>query len=78
MTGKWSPLVLVALTASPMRFSEVTRKIDGVSERMASQTLKTLKTLERDGFVLRQVLDTSPPKVGYSDHQRHPLTALRP
>ncbi|MDV8003277.1 helix-turn-helix domain-containing protein [Rhodococcus sp. IEGM 1318] len=62
-TGRWGALALAALNESPYRFSALRRRVDGVSERMLSQTLQTL---ERDGLVHREVLETIPPKVEYS------------
>ncbi|ORC20589.1 transcriptional regulator [Rhodococcus qingshengii] len=62
-TGRWGALALAALNKGPYRFSALRRRVDGVSERMLSQTLQTL---ERDGLVHREVLETIPPKVEYS------------
>lgn len=62
-TGRWGALALAALHEGPYRFSALRRRVDGVSERMLSQTLQTL---ERDGLVHREVLETIPPKVEYS------------
>lgn len=67
VTSKWAVLVLAALRSGPARFSELRRRIGGVSEKMLSQTLRTL---ESDGFVHREVAATTPPQVTYS------LTAL--
>lgn len=63
ITSKWGVLVLIALRHNTMRFSELRRLIDGVSERMLSQTLKLL---EEDGFVARKDFKTVPPHVEYS------------
>ncbi|MBB3038308.1 winged helix-turn-helix transcriptional regulator [Hoyosella altamirensis] len=63
ITGRWGVLVLAALADSTCRFSELRRRIDGVSERMLAQTLQNL---ERDGLVRRDVLTTIPPHVEYS------------
>ena len=54
---------MLALSEETLRFSALRRKIGGVSERMLSQTLKTL---EEDGFVLRKSYDVVPPHVEYS------------
>ncbi|MDB5534953.1 MAG: helix-turn-helix transcriptional regulator [Hyphomicrobiales bacterium] len=64
---KWTILVIRMLGERPMRFNELRRKIDGVSQRMLSLTLRGL---ERDGFVIRTVRPTVPPQVDYT------LTAL--
>jgi DNA-binding HxlR family transcriptional regulator len=62
VTSKWAVLVLAGLEAGPMRFSALRRRIDGVSEKMLSQTLRTL---EADGFLEREVAPTTPPQVTY-------------
>lgn len=62
-TSRWGILALAALTEGDYRFNALRRRVDGVSERMLSQTLQTL---ERDGMVVRTVLETIPPKVEYS------------
>ncbi|MBC2639536.1 MULTISPECIES: helix-turn-helix domain-containing protein [unclassified Rhodococcus (in: high G+C Gram-positive bacteria)] len=63
VTGRWGVLALAALTEGSYRFSALRRRVDGVSERMLSQTLQAL---ERDGLVIREVLEAIPPKVEYS------------
>jgi len=63
ITGRWGVLALAALTEGNYRFSALRRRVDGVSERMLSQTLQAL---ERDGLVVRDVLEAIPPKVEYS------------
>ncbi|NMN98049.1 winged helix-turn-helix transcriptional regulator [Antrihabitans stalactiti] len=63
VTGRWGVLALVALDDGPQRFNALRRHVDGVSERMLSQTLQAL---ERDGLVHREVLAAIPPKVEYS------------
>ena len=60
---RWSSLILVMLLEKTHRFSELARRIGGVSERMLAHSLHAL---EGDGFVLRVVLPTKPPKVEYS------------
>lgn len=62
-TSRWGILALAALTEGDYRFNALRRRVDGVSERMLSQTLQTL---ERDGLVVRTVLEAIPPKVEYS------------
>ena len=62
LTSKWSVLVLRCLSEGVHRFSELKQRIEGVSEKMLSQTLKTL---EHDGFILRTVYPVVPPKVEY-------------
>ena len=63
VTSKWGVLVLVALSERTLRWSELRRQVEGVSEKMLAQTLQTL---ERDGLVNRKVLEAIPPKVEYS------------
>lgn len=62
LTNKWSVLVLRCLTDGVQRFSQLRKRIEGVSEKMLAQTLKLL---ERDGFILRTVYAEVPPKVEY-------------
>lgn len=61
--GKWKGLVLYHLLEGPLRFSEVQRRLRGVTQRML--TLQ-LRELEADGLVHRQVYPVVPPKVEYS------------
>src|SRR4051812_17343823 len=63
VTGKWGVLVLVALDGRTLRWGELRRTVEGVSEKMLAQTLRTL---EADGFVLRKSMDVIPPHVEYS------------
>jgi DNA-binding HxlR family transcriptional regulator len=63
VTGKWAVLALVALHEGPRRFGELRRRVDGVSEKMLSQTLQVL---ERDGLVHREVRSAIPPHVEYT------------
>ncbi|MFC8225794.1 winged helix-turn-helix transcriptional regulator [Streptomyces sp. NPDC057287] len=67
VTGRWGGLTLGALYESGARFNELRRRVDGVSEKMLSQTLHAL---ERDGLVHREARLTNPPRVDYD------LTAL--
>ena len=60
--SRWGVLVLVVLLDGVHRFSELRRKIGGVSEKMLSQTLQSL---EQDGFVDRKALPVVPPHVEY-------------
>jgi DNA-binding HxlR family transcriptional regulator len=63
VTSKWGVLILVALSGDTLRWGELRRSIEGISEKMLSQTLRTL---EADGFVLRNAHPTIPPRVEYS------------
>nr|WP_050507718.1 helix-turn-helix domain-containing protein [Pseudomonas syringae] len=60
--SRWGVLVLVVLREGMHRFSELRRRIGGVSEKMLSQTLQNL---ESDGFVERKSLPVVPPHVEY-------------
>ncbi|MET9372918.1 helix-turn-helix domain-containing protein [Streptomyces sp. NPDC002992] len=63
VTSRWGVLVLIALRERSYRFSELRRRVGGVSEKMLTQTLQTL---ERDGFVHRDAKPVIPPRVDYS------------
>ena len=63
VSAKWGLLALVALQDATLRFGELRRRVDGVSEKMLSQTLQVL---ERDGLVVREVRSSIPPHVEYS------------
>lgn len=63
VTSTWGVLILVALTDGTLRWSELRRVVEGISEKMLAQTLRTL---ERDGFVHRSAAATVPPRVDYS------------
>jgi DNA-binding HxlR family transcriptional regulator len=67
VTSRWGVLVLILLLEQTHRFSELRRKVEGISEKMLAQTLRAL---EADGFILREVYPTVPLRVEYS------LTAL--
>lgn len=59
---KWSMLVVMTLREQPLRFNELKRAVDGISQQMLT---RTLKGLERDGLVARTVHPTVPPQVEY-------------
>lgn len=60
---KWTLLVVNLLAAGPLRFSEIGRQVDGISNKALS---RTLKNLEARGLVDRRQFLTIPPKVIYS------------
>jgi DNA-binding HxlR family transcriptional regulator len=62
VTGRWGSLTLGALYDDTLRFNQLRRKVEGVSEKMLSQTLHAL---ERDGLVIRDAQPTNPPHVEY-------------
>lgn len=59
---KWSVQIVDMLGEGPMRFSELRRSIEGISQRMLTLTLRGL---ERDGLVTRTVFPEIPPRVDY-------------
>jgi DNA-binding HxlR family transcriptional regulator len=59
---KWTVYVVRYLSDGPMRFNEIKRAIDGISQRMLTLTLRGL---ERDGLVTRTIYPTIPPRVEY-------------
>ena len=63
VADKWTVLVLGLLAAEPVRFNRLRRMVEGVSQKMLSQPLKSL---ERDGLVARRAIATVPVTVEYS------------
>ena len=63
ISDKWVTLVICSLEDGPQRFSEVSRRLAGVSQKMLTQTLRTL---ERDGLVTRTVTASVPVRVDYA------------
>ena len=61
--GKWKPIILFYLEEKKMRFSELSKQIDGITQKMLTQQLREL---ESDGLVSRKVYPEVPPKVEYS------------
>ena len=62
LSDKWVTLVLTALADRPQRYSELSRTIAGVSQKMLTQTLRML---ERDGLVTRTITPSVPVRVNY-------------
>lgn len=62
VTSKWGILILVALSEGPRRWSDLRHGIDGISEKMLAQTLRTL---EADGLLVRDAKPVVPPYVEY-------------
>lgn len=60
---KWSLYIIASLKDGPVRFNELRRRIDGISQRMLTITLRGL---ERDGLVSRTLFPTIPPRVDYA------------
>lgn len=67
MGGRWTPLVVEALEAGPLRFTQVRATVGGVTPKVLTHTLRTM---EQDGLVARRVFAEVPPRVEYE------LTAL--
>lgn len=63
VTSRWAVLILIALQSGTHRFSELRRKMGGVSEKMLAQTLQWL---DADGFVIRRSYPVVPPHVEYT------------
>jgi DNA-binding HxlR family transcriptional regulator len=63
VTSKWGVLVLIALTDRTLRWGQLRRVVQGVSEKMLAQTLQLL---EADGLVHREAFPVIPPHVEYS------------
>ncbi|EMN0395382.1 helix-turn-helix domain-containing protein [Citrobacter freundii] len=63
VTSRWGVLILVALRDGTQRFSDLRRKMGGVSEKMLAQSLQAL---EQDGFINRVSYPVVPPHVEYS------------
>ncbi len=59
---KWSLLLVMTLSGGPLRFNELKRRVPDISQKMLTQTLREL---QRDGMVARQVFPTVPPAVEY-------------
>lgn len=63
LTSRWGVLILIALLPGTLRFSEIRRRIGGVSERMLAQTLQLL---EKDGMINRYDYNIVPLRVEYT------------
>lgn len=63
ISDKWSTLVIYALENGSVRYGEIGRRIEGISKKMLTQTLRKL---ERDGLIQRHMEPAIPPTVEYS------------
>jgi DNA-binding HxlR family transcriptional regulator len=63
ITDKWSILILAALCPRPMRFNEIRRSLDGITQKALTQSLRRL---ERSGILARRVIPSSQVAVEYS------------
>ncbi|MEI7603513.1 MAG: helix-turn-helix domain-containing protein [bacterium] len=61
--GKWKPVILWYLSKETVRFNELGRLINGITQKMLTQQLREL---EKDGLIKRVVYPEVPPKVEYS------------
>lgn len=62
VAAKWTTLILAELAPGPRRFNALNRALPDISKRMLTQSLRDL---ERDGLISRQVFPTKPPSVEY-------------
>jgi DNA-binding HxlR family transcriptional regulator len=63
LANKWTMLVMCALQTGPVRFGEIRRRLEGITQKMLTQTLRNL---ERDGLISRTVYPTIPLRVEYA------------
>ncbi|MGA5656342.1 winged helix-turn-helix transcriptional regulator [Rahnella contaminans] len=63
ITDKWAVLILTVLCAKPLRFNEIRRCLDGITQKSLTQSLRRL---ERNGIVARRVIPSSQIAVEYS------------
>jgi DNA-binding HxlR family transcriptional regulator len=63
LANKWMTLIVPALRGGPVRFGELRRRLDGITQKSLTQALRNL---ERDGLVERTMHSTIPPRVEYS------------
>jgi DNA-binding HxlR family transcriptional regulator len=60
IANKWTNLVVCSLRDGPLRFGQLSRHLEGITQKMLTQTLRAL---ERDGLVTRTLYPTIPPRV---------------
>ena len=63
ISGKWTIMILLCLEKTPKRFNELKKVINGISQKVLTENLRSL---ERDGLILRKVISSRPIKVEYS------------
>ena len=63
IANKWTVLIIRRLADGTLRFAQLRRAVDGISQKVLTNTLRDL---ERDGIVTRRIYATVPPKVEYS------------
>lgn len=79
IANKWTAMIVIALSERPMRFTDIQTRVDGISGKVLTDTVRAL---ERDGILARQVFPEVPPRVEYSLTELgqtliEPLEALR-
>ncbi len=74
ITSRWGVLVLLALERGTLRWGELRREVEGISEKMLASTLKTF---EADGILHREAQPTVPPRVDYTLTERGREVATR-
>jgi DNA-binding HxlR family transcriptional regulator len=78
IANKWTAMIVITLSAGPVRFGDIRSRVEGISGKVLSSTLRDL---ERDGIVSRTAYDEMPPRVEYEltplgQTLRDPLRAL--
>lgn len=63
LEGKWKMLILFSLSMGPKRFTQISKEVDGISDKILS---KELKSLEANKLIKRDIYDTFPPTVEYT------------
>ncbi len=63
LEGRWKLLILFSLSESPKRFKQISREVNGITDKTLS---KELKSLEENKLIIREVYNTFPPTVEYS------------
>lgn len=63
LSGRWKLLILLSLTFGPKRFKQISKDLNGITDKMLS---KELKDLEMNQLIKRTVYDSFPPSVEYS------------
>jgi DNA-binding HxlR family transcriptional regulator len=63
IADKWTVLIIRRLADGTLRFAQLRRAVDGISQKVLTNTLRSL---ERDGIVTRKIYASVPPKVEYS------------
>lgn len=74
--GKWKPIILWHLTQQTLRFSELEKRITGITQKMLTQQLREM---EHDRLITRTVYPQVPPKVEYAltDHGKSLQSVLK-